>query len=161
MIESVRNSSTTIISLGYIKLSIELEVLVLVLNLASTSILEQGGPEHSSNSLLVEENLAAASLIRFCFLVLNKSWHHDTLTLDHKSWGHPPCGEAREKYSWTFPSSFGTSKCIIGLTRRVLERSNNGIYLGQHALVLIPRQFWLTRGSPRVESIGDRVPLTR
>ena len=115
MIESVRNSSTTIISLGYIKLSIELEVLVFVLNLASTSILEQGGPEHSSNSLLVEENLAAASLIRFCFLVLNKSWHHDTLTLDHKSWGHPPCGEAREKYSWTFPSSFGTSKCIIGL----------------------------------------------
>ena len=44
------------------KLSIELEVLVLVLNLASTSILEQGGPKHSSYSLLVEQNLAAAPL---------------------------------------------------------------------------------------------------
>ena len=63
MIESVRNSSITIISLGYMKLSMEVEVLVLVLNLASTSILEQGGPEHSSYSLLVVENLAAASLI--------------------------------------------------------------------------------------------------
>ena len=62
MIESVRNSSITIISLGYMKLSMEVEVLVLVLNLASTSILEQGGPEQSSYSLLVELNLAAASL---------------------------------------------------------------------------------------------------
>ena len=62
MMESVRNSWITTISLGYMKLNMEVEVLVLVLNLASTSILEQGGPEQLAYSRLVEQNLAAASL---------------------------------------------------------------------------------------------------
>ena len=54
MMESVRNSSTTDTSLGKMKLTTDLELLVLVLNLASTSILKQG-EEHSSLSWLMAE----------------------------------------------------------------------------------------------------------
>ena len=47
MTESVKNSSTMETSLGNMKLTTDLELLVFVLNLASTSILKQG-EEHSS-----------------------------------------------------------------------------------------------------------------
>ena len=66
MMESVRNSSTTDISLGNMKLRTDLELFVLVLNLASTSILKQG-EEHESYSRLIELNFAASLLKSYNF----------------------------------------------------------------------------------------------